>query len=136
MDFGRNASLNGYGGLSAGRRRLGWTFIFRRRKVADMNDRRRAVLLALLSPALNLGVLLWLARWPRGTFHDQGGLQLTFFWFPVTLAVWILSALLSAFFASRCPRHGPNALPPDVRWINLMLILTGLCLSLLILGGL
>ena len=98
-----------------------------------MNYRRAAVMLALLSPVVNLLVLLWVSSRPEGTFHDQGALLLVFKYFPRTFLLWIFTALLSAFFGSQCPRQGPDAMPRSVRWCNRMLIIAGLCLSLLIL---
>ena len=100
-----------------------------------MTSRRAALLLALLSPVFTIGILIWMGSRPPHYFSDQGGLRIMFFYFPLTFAAWLFSALLSAFVGSRCPRQGPDAMPRDVRWCIRMLIIAGLCLSLLTLIG-
>ncbi len=81
----------------------------------------------------NFAVLIWIGFRPTHNFHGQGGLRLVISYFPLTFAVWLISALLSAVCGSQCARQGPGAISRDLQWINWMLIAAGLCLSLLIL---
>jgi hypothetical protein len=96
-----------------------------------MNCHRAAILFALLSPVFNICVLVWMSSRPPQYFHDQGGLRVLFLYFPLTLGVWLISALLSAIFGFCCPRQGPGSMSRDLRWIIRMLMVAGLCLSLL-----
>jgi hypothetical protein len=96
-----------------------------------MTSGRAATLFALLSPTFSVCILIWMSSRPPQYFHDQGGLRVIIFCFPLTFVVWLISALLSAVCGSQCPRQGPGAMSRDLRWINRMLIAAGLCLSLL-----
>ena len=48
-----------------------------------------------------LGVWAWILTRPAGTFHDQGGMLITFFYFPATFGGWMLFGLPSSFLARR-----------------------------------
>ena len=56
---------------------------------------RTAVTLALASIVFALSVWAWMLTRPAGTFHDQGGLAITLFYFPTTFVVWLLCGLIS-----------------------------------------
>ena len=45
--------------------------------------------IALVSIVFTLCVWTWIIIQPAGTFHDQGGLRITFVYFPVTFLVWL-----------------------------------------------
>lgn len=117
-------------GFLGGRRRM------RRAAQALAEDERwqRQQALAGLRSVVSCWILLalmwsWVLTRPAETFHDQGGMVLTFFVFPLTLVLWILGGPVA--FA-RGWRNRWRVLPPELgKWV-----LTGLTLSgLLILAG-
>src|SRR4249919_1646716 len=60
-----------------------------------------AVTLALASIVFTLGVWAWILTRPAGTFHDQGGLAITLFYFPATFVGWLLCGLISVALRRR-----------------------------------
>ena len=54
-----------------------------------------AVTLTLASIVFTLSVWGWILTRPAGTFHDQGGLAITIFYFPATFGAWLVCGLTS-----------------------------------------
>jgi hypothetical protein len=60
-----------------------------------------AVTIAAGSMVFTLSVWVWMLTRPPGTFHDQGGLAITLFYFPATFVVWLVCGLASVAFRRR-----------------------------------
>ena len=56
---------------------------------------KQATALAGLSPLFTLCVWAFILVQPAKNFHDQGGMAITFIYFPITLVVWLLAASFS-----------------------------------------
>ena len=50
---------------------------------------------ATASIAFTLAVWAWMLTRPAGTFHDQGGLMITLYYFPATFVVWLACSIVA-----------------------------------------
>ena len=96
-----------------------------------MNPRRLALLLAMLSPIFNLVVLLWIGFHQAHRHHPVTGRLPVRFYFTLTFSVWLVAAVLTAVRVFSARRHGRDGIRRDVRWVILMLVVTGLFFSLM-----
>ena len=102
---------------------------------SSMNSRKPkppAVVRALGSIIFTLIVWVWMLTRPAGAFHDQGGMAITFIYFPATFGVWLYCCLTSVLFLVRRTKGGTEAegaQGPAVGWRTLGLIVLGLLLS-------
>ena len=85
---------------------------------------RTAVFFSLASVAFTLGVWAWILTRPAGTFHDQGGLAITIFYFPASFIAWLLCGLTS--FALCWERAEGESKAGVVRVGNLRRVVFGL----------
>lgn len=60
-----------------------------------MGSRLAAVapLLGLMSILVTLAIWAWVLTRPEGTFHDQGGLEISLIYFPLALLGWVILGL-------------------------------------------
>ncbi|MFM7133490.1 MAG: hypothetical protein ACKO0W_04145 [Planctomycetota bacterium] len=94
---------------------------------------RTAVTIALGSIAFTLTVWAWMLTRPAGTFHDQGGLAITFLYFPATFVVWSLCGLTSVALHRRSTEGESLVVADrvgDLRRVVHGLIALGLLLSI------
>jgi hypothetical protein len=56
---------------------------------------RTLLTLPVISILFTFSVWAWILTRPAGTFHDQGGLTITLFYFPATFVLWFMCALPS-----------------------------------------
>jgi hypothetical protein len=82
--------------------------------------------LVLTSIFFTLAVWAWVLTRPPGTFHDQGGMQISFLYFPLTLLIWFIANLAALVLMILRRRELPGT-----SWlITTCLSLLGLLLSL------
>ena len=66
---------------------------------------RFAVCLVVISPVLTLTLWAWMLTRPAGTFNDQGGMLVSFIYFPAALLGWLLCGIPGMVLAIRSRRH-------------------------------
>jgi hypothetical protein len=84
------------------------------------------------SLCLTLGIWVWIFTRPPGTFHDQGGLAITFLYFPCAFFGWAFAALLAAWLLAETKRKATEFERPRItraRWLLLLLIFIGFLLA-------
>ena len=98
-----------------------------------LTSTRTAAFLASVSVFFSVCIGAWILSRPETTFHDQGGLTITFIYFPSTFCIWFLCALLPLAFRS----YKLNCSPPDdvtriknLRWTTMGLVTIGFFLSI------
>jgi len=94
---------------------------------------RTAVTFALGSIVLTLTLWVWILTRPAGTFHDQGGLAITLYYFPATFVTWIFCGLKSIALCRR-RAEGESVVVAtrlgNSRWVVFGAIALGLLLSI------
>ena len=96
-----------------------------------------AMIRAFGSILFTLMVWAWMLTRSEGTFHDQGGMAITFVYFPATLVVWLYCSLTALVSLLRSNKKESEAEGNPVRrlcWKVVGLIALGLLLSIGTLG--
>ena len=84
------------------------------------------------SLCLTLGIWVWIFTRPPGTFHDQGGLMILLFYFPITFLGWALAAVVASGLMIVAKRRATEFERPRItraRWLLLLLISIGFLLA-------
>jgi len=89
--------------------------------------RNSAVIRAVGSILFTLTVWVWMLTRSSGTFHDQGGMAITFIYFPATFVVWLYCGLTAVVSLLRSTEGTPVR---HLRWKVVGLIALGLLLSI------
>ena len=66
-----------------------------------------SLILALSGCSVPGWAIVDIASRPPGSFHDQGGMAIAFFYFPVALFGWLLCGLPGAVLGILAARRGP-----------------------------
>ena len=101
--------------------------------MTTLTSTRTAAFLASVSVFFSVCIGAWILSRPERTFHDQGGLTITFIYFPSTFCIWFLCALLPLAFSCYKLNYSP---PGDVSRIKKLhratvgLVISGFFLSI------
>ena len=92
------------------------------------SSKKPAVIRAIGSILFTLVVWVWMLTRSAGTFHDQGGMAITFLYFPATFIVWLYCGLTAVMCLLRST-EAEGAPVWRLRWKVVGLIALGLLLS-------